>query len=500
MRRFYLTTPIYYVTAQPHLGHAYTTVVADAIARWHRLQGDAVHFLTGTDEHGLKVQQYAVAAGKHPQAFVDEVSSLYRDAWHRLNISYNDFIRTTEPRHRDGVEALLQRCYDSGDIELDRYSGKYCIACEEYYTDDELAPGNVCCVHGRPVDEYEEENYFFRLSRFQERLLAWYDAHPQAIVPAMRRQEVVGLIRSGLRDFSISRTSVTWGIPLPWDTRHVAYVWFDALANYLSAIGFGAVDERVETWWPAYHLLGKDIARQHCIYWPAMLLSAGLPLPDGWAIGGHLLSDGQKMSKTIGNVVSPLSLANDVGVDAFRYYLLAETPYGQDGDFSPEGLNRRYNADLANDLGNLVARVTTLVRKQCDGIGPAPGEGRELARAAALALADASAAWDAVAPSQALEATWSLIGAANSHLERHRPWKLPAGTAVDQILGDALEAVRVVALLVSPALPETAQAIWTRIGLVGRVDAQRLPRAGQWGGYPGGRSVTVGEPLFPRRG
>jgi methionyl-tRNA synthetase len=499
VRNYYLTTPIYYVTARPHLGHAYTTVVGDALARWHRLLGGSVHFLTGADEHGLKVQQYADAAGKTPQAFVDEISPLYERAWRRLKISHDDFIRTTEPRHRAGVEALLQRCYDAGDVELGVYAGKYCIACEEYYTDDELDPGDLCRIHHRPVDYYEEENYFFRLSRFQQRLLHWYDAHRHAIVPAFRRNEVLGVIRSGLRDFSVSRTSLTWGIPLPWDTRHVAYVWFDALANYLSAIGFGREDEQFSARWPAYHLLGKDILRQHCVYWPAMLLSAGLPLPAGWAVGGHLLSGGQKMSKTTGNVVSPLELADDVGVDAFRYYLLAETPYGQDGDFSYEGLIRRYNSDLANNLGNLVSRVATVIGKKCEGIGPAPGDGGALAEAAAQAVARAGDAWAAFAPSQALEATWSLVSAANTHLERYQPWKQAAGSGVDRVLGDALEALRIVAILASPVVPETSQAIWERIGLTGSVDAQRLPSAAAWGGYPGGSRVRVDQPLFPRR-
>jgi methionyl-tRNA synthetase len=499
VRNCYLTTPIYYVTAKPHLGHAYTTVVADALARWHRLQGEAVHFLTGTDEHGLKVQQYALAAGKSPQAFVDDISPLYEQAWRRLHISHDDFIRTTEPRHRVGVEALLQRCYEAGDIELGLYAGKYCVACEEYYTDEELDPAGLCRIHRQPVDYYEEENYFFRLSRFQDRLLDWYDTHPDAIVPAFRRNEVLGVIRSGLRDFSVSRRSLTWGIPLPWDARHVAYVWFDALANYVSAIGFGQDDERFATWWPARHLLGKDILRHHCIYWPAMLMSVGLPLPAGWAIGGHLLSGGQKMSKTTGNVVSPLELADDVGVDAFRYYLLAETPYGNDGDFSYDGLVRRYNSDLANNLGNLVSRVATVVAKKCDGIGPAPGDGGALSEAAAAAVARATEAWSAVAPSEALEGTWSLVRAANAHLERHQPWKEPCGPAVDRILGNALEALRIIAILASPALPDVTQTIWERLGLSGRADAQRLPAAARWGGYPDGARIVVGTPLFPRR-
>jgi methionyl-tRNA synthetase len=394
---------------------------------------------------------------------------------------------------------LLQRCYEAGDIEIGVYSGKYCVACEAYYSDEELEPGDICRIHRQRVDSYEEENYFFRLSRFQNRMLEWYQAHPNAIVPAFRRNEVVALIKTGLRDFSISRTSLTWGIPLPWDHAHVTYVWFDALANYLSAIGFGDDEPRFEAWWPAWHLLGNDIVRQHCVYWPAMLMSAGLPLPAGWAVGGHLLSEGQKMSKTTGNVVSPIDLVDDIGVDAFRYYLLSATPYGQDGEFSYDGLIRRYNSDLANNLGNLISRVATVVQKKCDGIGPAPIVGSAMAAPAALAAARAAEAWSVFAPSQALEATWSLVTAANSYLEKHQPWKMTPGPVLDSILGDALETLRIVAILASPALPEASHAIWQRIGLPGRADGQRLPSAATWGGYPAGARVSVADPLFPRR-
>jgi methionyl-tRNA synthetase len=503
MSRTYLTTPIYYVNAKPHLGHAYTTIIADALARWHRLLGDDVHFLTGTDEHGLKIQQAADAAGKTPQQFCDEIAPQFAEAWRRLNISNDDFIRTTEQRHKIGVAELLQRCYDAGDIELDVYAGKYCVACEEYYTDDELDPGDLCRIHKRPVEYFEEANYFFRLSRFQDRLLAWYDAHPGAIVPEFRGNEALGLIRGGLRDFSVSRTSLTWGIPLPWDPKHVAYVWFDALANYLTAVGYGSDDERFSTWWPARHLIGKDIIRHHCVYWPAMLLSAGIEPPAGWAVGGWLLVGGEKMSKTSGNVINPLDLIDEanggLGLDAFRYYVLAETPYGQDGDFTYEGLVGRYNSDLANNLGNLQSRVATVVGKKCGGIGPSPRLDSPLAGAAAQAIADACAAWESVQPSRALDATWGLIRATNAFLEANEPWKAEPGAAVDAVLGDALEALRIITVLASPAIPDTAAAIWQRLGLDGSVDAQHLPEAGTWGGYPGGLTVTKGDPLFPRR-
>ena len=499
MSNYFLTTPIYYVTAKPHLGHAYTTIVGDALARWHRLIGDDVHYLTGTDEHGLKIQQAADAAGKTPQEFVDEIAPQFQDAWAKLNISNDDFIRTTEQRHRIGVAELLQRCYDAGDIELDVYKGKYCVACEEYYTDDELDPGDLCKIHKRPVEYYEEENYFFRLSRFQDRLLAWYDAHPGAIQPEFRGNEALGLIRGGLRDFSVSRTSLKWGIPLPWDPEHVAYVWFDALSNYITAIGYGSDPDRFNTWWPGIHLIGKDIIRHHCVYWPAMLLSAGLEPPAGWAVGGWLLVGGEKMSKTSGNVVNPLDLVDDIGLDGFRYYVLAETPYGQDGDFTYEGLIARYNADLANNLGNLAARVATVVGKKCGGVGLAPAPDSPLAAVAATTYEAAAAAWADVQPSRALEATWQLIRATNAHLENNEPWKAEPGPGVDAVMGDALEALRIVAILASPAIPASAQTVWERIGLSGLVTDQRLPGAAAWGGYPGGLPVVKGDSLFPRR-
>jgi methionyl-tRNA synthetase len=498
--RFYASTPIYYVNAKPHLGHAYTTIVGDALTRWHRLLGDDVFYLTGTDEHGLKIQQAADAAGLTPQAFADSIAPQFADAWEKLGIANDDFIRTTEPRHKAAVTKLLQACYDAGDIELGLYSGKYCVPCEEYYTDDELDPGDLCKIHKLPVQFTEEENYFFRLSRFEQRLLDWYDAHPDAIKPAHRRNEVLGLIRSGLRDFSVSRTSIDWGIPLPWDTKHVAYVWFDALTNYLSAVGYGTDDERFAAEWPVdYHIIGKDIIRHHCVYWPAMLISAGVEVPKGWAVGGWLLSGGEKMSKTSGNVVNPLDLIDDIGLDGFRYYVLAETPYGQDGDFTYEGLIGRYNSDLANNLGNLLSRVATVVGKKCDGVGPSPSPDSPLAAAAAEAYAATAEAWDIVQPSRALDATWSLIRATNAYLETNEPWKAEPGPELDKVLGDALEALRIVVILASPAVPTTSQTIWERIGLTGLVADQRLPDAAAWGGYPGGVAVTKGDPLFPRR-
>jgi methionyl-tRNA synthetase len=497
--KFSATTPIYYVNAKPHLGHAYTTIVADAVSRWHRLLGDDVHLLTGTDEHGLKIQQAADAQGVSPQAFADSIAPLFQQAWQRLNITHDDFIRTTEKRHAVGVQKLLQACYDAGDIESDVYKGQYCVACEAYFTDDELVEGK-CPIHRTPTTFVEEENYFFRLSRFEDRLLQWYADHPQAITPGFRMNEVIGFIKTGLHDFSISRKTLTWGIPLPWDSSHVAYVWFDALANYITALGYGTDDAAFAQRWPVdYHFIGKDIIRFHCVYWPAMLMSAGIEPPKGWAVGGWLLTDGEKMSKTAGNVVDPLDLIDVFGVDGFRYYVLADTTYGNDGDFTLEGITKRFNSDLANNLGNLAARIATVVEKKCGGLGPKPSASSPLAEIAATAVRETSAAWMAVQPSKALEATWQLIGATNSHLENHEPWKMEPGEAVETVMGDALEALRIVTILANPALPTTTQEIWKRIGLSGDISDLRIDEDTTWGQYPGGCAVVKGEPLFPRK-
>jgi methionyl-tRNA synthetase len=496
--KFSATTPIYYVNAKPHLGHAYTTIVADAVSRWHRLLGEEVHLLTGTDEHGLKIQQAADAAGVSPKEFADSIAPLFAQAWERLNITHDDFIRTTEPRHAAGVKKLLQACFDAGDIEADMYRGQYCVACEAYFIEEELIEGK-CPIHMKETTYVEEENYFFRLSRFEDRLLKWYEDHPNAITPGFRMNEVIGFIKGGLHDFSVSRKTLTWGIPLPWDPSHVAYVWFDALANYITAVGYGTDEKAFAENWPVdYHFIGKDIIRFHCVYWPAMLMSAGIEPPKGWAVGGWLLVDGEKMSKTTGNVVNPLDLIDVVGVDGFRYYVLAETTYGNDGDFSDEGLIKRFNSDLANNLGNLAARLATVVEKKCGGVGPASSANSPLAEIAATAVAETSQAWAAVQPSKALEATWKLIGATNSYLEDNEPWKMEPGDAVNTVMGDALEALRIVSILANPALPTTTQEIWNRIGLTGNITDLRINADTKWGQYTGGTQVVKGQPLFPR--
>jgi methionyl-tRNA synthetase len=496
--RFYVTTPIYYVNDAPHIGHAYTTVTADAVARWHRLLGDDVYFLTGTDEHGLKVQRAAEANGLSPREHADRTSERYREVWKSIDISYDDFIRTTEERHYRSTQKLMQAAYDNGWIELRPYAGLYCVSCEAYYTEADLDDGN-CPIHKAPVEWLEEENYFFKLSAFADRLLEWYEANPTAVTPESKRNEAVGLIKGGLRDISISRTSITWGVPVPWDEGHVFYVWYDALINYATAVGYADDPERFAEWWPAvHHLIGKDILRFHCVYWPALLMAAGIDLPKRVAVHGFLLVGGEKMSKTALNHIAPADLTPTFGVDGFRYHFLRDQAFGPDGDFSYEGMVARYNSDLANNLGNLLARVSTVVERKCGGIGPAPDPSSALADVAASVFEAAAAGWERIAPSEALEATWRLVRETNSALEAAEPWKAEPGPAVDAVLGDALEVLRIVAVLASPALTRSSQEIWRRIGLPGDVSDQRLPAAAAWGGYPGGLRVEKAAPLFPR--
>ncbi|MGH9067892.1 MAG: methionine--tRNA ligase [Acidimicrobiales bacterium] len=507
MGRFYLTTPIYYVNDAPHVGHAYTTVAGDAITRWHRLAGDDVFYLTGTDEHGLKVAQSAEANGVSPAEWAALNAERFRAAWAGLDVANDDFIRTSEPRHHAAVGAFLSRIRDNGYIELGTYEGLYCVSCEAYYAESELVGGN-CPVHGRPVTRMKEDNYFFKLSAFQERLEAWYRDNPSAVAPETRRNEALGFIRSGLQDISITRTSITWGVPVPWDPGHVFYVWYDALINYLTAIGYGTDPARFEAWWPAaHHLIGKEIVRFHCVWWPAMCMAAGIDPPRQVFVHGWLLVGGEKMSKTGLNQIFPGDLVSDFGVDAVRYHLLRDTALGPDGNFSYEGMVARYNADLANNFGNLVSRVATVVGSKCGGVGPAPrpasglasGAGARLAGVASEVVQNSSDAWRRFAPQDALEATWRLIRETNAELEATEPWKAPPGPEVDAVLGDALEALRIVAVLASPAMPRACAEVWRRLGLAGSPLDQRLPAAGVWGGYPGGLAVERGAPLFPRR-
>jgi len=499
--RFYVTTPIYYVNDVPHVGHAYTMVHADAQARWHRLLGDDVFFLTGTDEHGEKVARVAAENGVGPGEWVDSMAQRFVVAWQGLDISYDDFIRTTEPRHYRAVQAFLGQIHDNGYTELGVYRGWYCVACEDYKKESELVDGNCCPIHNRPVELLEEENYFFKLHAFTDRLLEWYDANPEAVLPASKRNEALGIIKGGLEDISITRTSTRWGVEVPWDTGHVFYVWYDALVNYITAIGYGDDEARFGTWWPSvHHVLGKDIIRFHCVWWPAMCMAAGIDPPAHLWVHGWLLASGEKMSKSRTNQIAPREVTDQFGVDAVRYFLLRDTTFGLDGDFSYEGLTARYNADLANNLGNLMARVATVVGSKCGGMGPAPDPASRLQTVTAAALEETTRAWASSQPNVALEATWRIIHETNAELESAEPWKSDPGPATDAVLGSALEALRIVALLAVPAIPATSAEIWRRLGLSGRPEDCRVPTDATWGGYPGGLPVERGAPLFPRRG
>jgi methionyl-tRNA synthetase len=505
MARFYLTTPIYYANDAPHIGHAYTTVNADALARWHRLIGDETKFLTGTDEHGQKVADAAAKNGQSPEEWTDLQSEKYRQAWRGLNIQYDDFIRTTEARHYESVQKFLTAIYDNGYIYKDTYKGLYCVSCEDYYTIETSVNGN-CPIHGRPLIEMEEENWFFKLSAFEDQLIEYYAQHPGFVTPETKRNEALSFIKGGLRDISITRTSIKWGVPVPWDADHVFYVWYDALINYLTAIGYGRDDDEVEKWWPhSHHIIGKEIIRFHCVWWPAMCMAAGVGPVSHVQVHGWLLLGGQKLSKTMaadGEVrltdIAPIELTNEFGVDPLRYYLLRETALGNDGDFSHEGILARYNTDLANNLGNLVARVTTVVATKCDGVAPSPRDDSPLREPAERAVADTAAAWNGFAPQSALVATWELIGATNAYLEQLAPWKMESGDEFSAVMGDALEAIRLVAILATPAMPTVCEEIWRRIGLSGAPTDAVFAESATWGQYASGATITKGEPLFPR--
>jgi methionyl-tRNA synthetase len=504
---FYITTPIYYPNDVPHIGHAYNAVTTDFIARYHRLRGDEVFHLTGTDEHGLNIQRRAEAAGKEPQVFVDEMEPRWREVWARLNIANDDYIRTTEPRHVKAVERLLQAVYDNGrdDIYLGIYEGLYCVSCELYYTEEELVDGK-CPIHERPVEHVRQENYFFRLSAYADRLLAWYGDDPKRVEPESRRNEVLSLIRGGLQDFSISRTNFDWGIPLPWDPKHVCYVWFDALTNYVTAAGYGSDDERFARVWPAdIHTIGKDILRQHATYWPAMLMAAGVEPPRQVWAHGFLTVGGKKMSKTNLTGIHPFELLDHFGVDSYRYYFVRDIQFGQDGNFSWEAMVERHNADLANGLGNLASRVLAMLASFDGGAVPQPGsndEEADLPKVVDEAVRRYDESMVAVAPTQALAAVWDVVGRANQYLVEKEPWKAVKAPArrseVAAVLYAAAETLRILAVLIVPIMPNAASALWSQLGIAEPLDAQRLPEAARWGGLAPGTATTKTDALFPR--
>jgi methionyl-tRNA synthetase len=504
---YYITTPIYYPNDVPHIGHAYNAVATDFIARYHRQRGEDVFHLTGTDEHGLKLQRAAEAAGMEPQRWVDEMEPRWREVWARLDIAYDDYIRTTEPRHRMAVQRLLSAVHDNGrdDIYLGIYEGLYCVSCELYYTEDELVNG-LCPIHETPVERVTQENYFFRLSAYADRLLEHYERDPSRVEPETRRNEVLSLIRGGLLDFSISRTNFDWGIPLPWDPKHVCYVWFDALTNYITAAGYGSDEGRFAAVWPAnIHMIGKDILRQHAIYWPAMLMAAGLEPPTQVWAHGYLTVGGKKMSKTNLTGIHPFELIDHFGVDSYRYFFIREIQFGQDGNYSWESMVDRHNADLANGLGNLASRILAMLASSFDGVVPEPAaEGVEDDLPAVTA--DVARRYDEhmaeLALTQALAAVWEIVGRVNGYLVERQPWSLAKDelrrAELAGILYASAETLRILAILIVPIMPGAATRLWQQVGIEEPLEAQRLPHAAAWGGLRPGTKTVKGDALFPR--
>ena len=504
---FFITTPIYYVNDVPHIGHAYNAVATDFIARHHRLRGEDVFHLTGTDEHGLKLQRAAEAQGFSPKDWVDSMEPRWREVWERLDIAYDDYIRTTEPRHETVVAKLLEAVRGNGrdDIYLDSYEGLYCVPCEAYYNAEDLAEGELCPIHERPVEHLREENYFFRLSAYADALLAHYAANPDSVQPESRRNEVLSVIRGGLQDFSISRTSFDWGVPLPWDPDHVCYVWFDALANYITAAGYGDDPARFAELWPAnIHSIGKDILRFHAIYWPAMLMAAGLEPPKQVWAHGFLTVGGKKMSKTNATGIHPSELLDAFGVDAYRYYFVREIQFGADGNFSWESMAERYKADLSDGLGNLASRVLAMLGKNFDGAVPDADDRGAAGSLPALAEDVArryDEAMERVAITQAVGIVWELVAEANRYLVETEPWKLVKAEGglerAAKVLYASAETLRILAILISPIMPSAAGRLWEQLGIPERLNDQRLGDA-RWGGLRPGTVTTKGEALFPR--
>lgn len=528
---FYLTTPIYYVNDAPHIGHAYTTVAGDLVTRWHRQRQEPVWFLTGTDEHGQKVMRTAEANGVTPQEWADRlVEGAWKPVLGTIDVANDDFIRTTQERHTVRVQAFIQDLYDKGEVYAGSYEGPYCVGCEEYKLPGELLDGEgeyagqkVCPIHGYPVEMLAEQNYFFRMSAYTERLLEFYEANPTFVQPPSARNEVIAFVKQGLQDLSISRNTFDWGIPIPWDTSHVLYVWFDALLNYATAVGLDSPDPeekaRFERTWPAdVHLVGKDILRFHAVIWPAMLMAAGLPLPGQVFAHGWLLVGGEKMSKSKLTGIAPSQIIDTFGSDAFRYYFLRAIAFGQDGSFSWEDLAARYQAELANGFGNLASRVAAMIGKYFDGAlptaGPAGPAEQALADVAARAVADAEAAIDRLALHEAIGAVWTLVEATNGYLTEQEPWKVakdaveiaPEGGWVQggrlaTILVTAAEALRALAILLHPVTPKAATALWESLGAephLGPLAAQPVADAARFGLLPAGTVVTKGAALFPR--
>jgi methionyl-tRNA synthetase len=507
---YYLTTPIYYVNDVPHLGHAYTTVAADFICRFKRLNGQKVHFLTGTDEHGERIQRIAEANGVDPKTWADQIVPRWLEVWDALDISYDDFIRTTEARHEKPVQKFVQALYDRDQVYLGTYEGFYCLGCEGFKTPDELVDGR-CSLHPNlEIQTLREDNYFFRLSDYADRLIELWESVPTSVLPDTRRNEVLGKVRQGLDDLSMSRVSFEWGIPVPWDEKHVIYVWIDALQNYITAVGYGQDDELFQRIWPAdVHLIGKDILWFHTVIWPAMLMALDLPLPKTVFAHGYLQVGGEKMSKSALTGISPHDLIGTFGSDGYRYFFLREISFGQDGEFSWEAMVDRYNSDLANDFGNLVSRVLTMIGRYLGGkIPKAPeneeltGTDKELMEAHMGAVEGMAEAIDSLAPHQACRAAWGFVRKANAYVEEMAPWSLAKDAEqhrrLEVVLYLLADALRLMALMLSPIIPRAAQELWSRLSLEGDVTELTLQEQGSWHRLPQGSEVHAGDPLFPR--
>ncbi len=514
-KRYYITTPIYYVNDVPHIGHAYTTIAADVAARVKRLAGYDVFFLTGTDEHGVNIERVAKQHGVTPREWCDRIAAEFKKLWEFLNISNDDFIRTTEPRHERVAAQIFQRLYDSGDIYLGKYEGWYCSSCESFYLESELGPDKTCRIHtGKKTEWTSEDSYLFRLSKYQSWLLDYIERHPTCVEPEARRNEVVSFVRSGLKDLSVSRSTFSWGVPVPFDRRHVIYVWIDALTNYISALGYPD-GRNFREFWPAdVHLVGQEIVRFHAVYWPIMLHAAGVDVPRQTFAHGWLTFGGQRFSKSLGIVIDPAALSrevaaesgaeNGVAVDALRYFLLREIPFGASGDFNKPALVHRFNADLANDYGNLLNRTLPQLQRHFDGQVPAPGPeaGNDgaLRQVAAGVAASVERFIDRLDFKGALEEIWRLLGSANKYIDEAAPWQAVRAdrARAGAVLYNTLEAVRIVTILLSPWLPTASARVWEQLGIAAPLASQRLHDAARWGGLPAGTRVRPGAPIFPR--
>ena len=502
MGKFFITTPIYYVNDVPHIGHAYTTAAADVASRFHRQLGDDVFFLTGSDEHGNKVEVAALERGVTPRQHVDEMVVKFKEVARKLNATNDFFIRTTDPEHEAYVQSFIQKIHEAGDIYESTYSGLYCAACEAYLTEENLVDG-LCPDHGTPPTHMEERNYFFRLSAYQDRLAAHYREHPDFVQPRHRYNEALSFIEQGLDDISISRATLKWGIPIPWDESQVIYVWVDALINYASALSYAESEDLTARFWPpTYHIMAQDILKFHGIIWPALLMSAGYELPEHLFIHGYLKLGGEKMSKTRGNVMDPFPLIDQYGADPFRFYCFREVNFGQDGMVGEDSFKARYNAELANELGNLLSRSTSMIGKYRGGAVPAGRAAGEspLAAEAAEVAARTREQLEAMDLSGALDTIWTLVRRLNRYVEEQAPWKqakVGEDTALDATLWDLAEGLRLLAVLLHAFIPATSAAILARLGLPDGAEAAAWDQAA-WGLLPAGATVIVGAPLFPR--